>query len=539
MENVIERTRGVLSQYGLVVPVAVLRVRLGAKYQQFLSKLVATHAQLVGPPKRMLMYKLIVHEGRQYLVLPRTLLRVLSGPPVVCCIDIRLAPLQRIMAPLQIDLFDNQRLIIGHLVERVFTAHRLAAGSATCILNLRAGMGKTFVAAGLLSRLGLRTLFVVPKIPLAAQAVKDLKDCLYSEQSVDNDLDQVTVGRYCAKEAASKESRTQSVSVVVINTAVKMPPEVLAGYSLIILDEVHSYCTEGRKEIFKAACAPAILGMSATTEDRRDGFDVVAHKELAFDGIIRAEEIPGFTYEDVQFDCHAKIIRYSGPSSHTANLRHESTGYVFTHYMHNQFISDPYRTQLAVNELIELYDWKMASCTELRDDENHGDVHHRATQYLTHFIIVFAEEIDILVKAKDAMIAALIMRQRNDIVGNIEAPELGLRMFTGGLTPQQITEATTNGRVLFATYSYAGTGVSITDASALLFLTPRRANMKQILPRILRRGSNTAIPRIAVDIVDNKTSMRYQVGDRKMAYDFYGFKQVEHKVSYGALYRPT
>ncbi len=59
--------------------------------------------------------------------------------------------------------------------------------------------------------------------------------------------------------------------------------------------------------------------------------------------------------------------------------------------------------------------------------------------------------------------------------------------------------------------------------------------MKQILSRILRRGSNMKIPRVVKDIVDDKTALRYQVGDRRAAYEFYGFIVHERKVKYTTI----
>jgi superfamily II DNA or RNA helicase len=108
----------------------------------------------------------------------------------------------------------------------------------------------------------------------------------------------------------------QDVTVIVINSALTRDEEFFRGYSLVIYDEAHSYCSESRKEIFRKCNTWVCLGMSATTEDRNDGFDPIVHKELAVDGIIRAENIPSFTYEDVAFDCHARILNYSGPAEH-------------------------------------------------------------------------------------------------------------------------------------------------------------------------------------------------------------------------------
>ncbi len=526
-------SKGYLTRYGFMVPIDRLKSKLGPRYARFLAKLVSTYYPKTGPPRRAVMYSFVKYNGIQCILLPRTLIRQLKGP-IVSDIDVLLAPTKTIHAPLFIELYPNQQLLIDHLCDTVYTANRMTEGSATCILNLRAGMGKTFVAAGLISRLGLRTLFVVLKIPLAVQAVKDLRACLYGDTP---DASRPLVGQYrppgqkTGRKIADQSSivTNQAVTVIVINSALTLSVDFYDQYSFVVLDEVHAYCSDARRAIFKLASSRAILGMSATTEDRQDGFDVIAHKELAFDGIIRAELVPGFTYEEVLFDCHVNIIRYAGPSKHTHNLTHEATGMVFTHYMHNQFADDPYRTQLAVSELIKLYDWRGKS-----------NVNGESAR---HFIYVFAEELGILTKMMANVTAALIARQRHDIAQEISAPELnndlGLKMFTGGLSGEQIVDAVTRGHILFSTYGYAGTGISVTDATAMLFFTPRRANMKQILARILRRGSDITIPRMVIDIVDDKTALRYQVGDRKAAYEFYGFVQHECKVKYTCIDLPA
>jgi superfamily II DNA or RNA helicase len=56
--------------------------------------------------------------------------------------------------------------LIKYFCENVFTQERINAGTACGLLNLRAGMGKTFFAAGIIAQMKLRTLYVVPKRPL-------------------------------------------------------------------------------------------------------------------------------------------------------------------------------------------------------------------------------------------------------------------------------------------------------------------------------------------------------------------------------------
>lgn len=514
-----DQHKGFLGLYGLVVPMCTLQARLGNKLPILLNKLTIVHRQKVGPPKRALMYKYAEYNGVRCIHLPRTLAKNFLDNKILTSVDMLFPPLREIPAQLCIDLFGNQQILIKYLLDNIYTDERIASGTACALLNLRAGMGKTFVAAGIIARLGLRALYIVPKRPLMVQAVKDLRACFYPDDGLPPPM---LIGPYgkTKKKDPNTNVAAQGVTVIVINSALDRDTEFFRGYSLVIYDEVHSYCSDTRREIFRKASASVCLGMTATSEDRNDGFDPIAHKELAFDGIIRADAIPEFTYEDVEFECEAKIINYSGPESHTHNLTHEATGKVFTHYMHNQYINDKYRLQLAVDELIALYDW--------RSDHLDND-----GLPLKHNIYVFAEELEILKTARTAFIAALATRRRGDIIEDIDLPEdTGLEMFTGGLKDDKITDIVKSGRILFSTFGYAGTGISILKMSAMLFLTPRKANMKQIIARILRRGSDTRIPRIVVDIVDKKTALQYQVGSRKLAYDFYGFVENLIKLKY-------
>jgi hypothetical protein len=373
-------------------------------------------------------------------------------------------------------------------------------------------MGKTYVAAAVIARLGLRCLYIVPKRPLATQAQADLLACYSADDDSSGNNEkagQLTIGQY--SEGPEKVEK-QDITIIVINSAMNCSLEFFEQYSFIVYDEAHCYCTANRRGIYDRISI-ASLGLSATTSERLDGFDPIAHKALAFDGILFADKIPGFVAETAAFECTARVLYYSGPPSHTINLTHEKTGEIFTHYMYNQFISDPYRLSLAVSELTILYDWRGPS----------GEM---------HYIYVFAEEVDILRAAYNAFKLSLSGR-RADIERDMRIEGIG--MFTGGMRTADVAEAVAEGRVLFSTYSFAGTGVSIQRMSAMLLLTPRKSGLKQVVARILRRGSDTTIPRVVVDIVDHRTCLKHQVLQRKIAYDFYGFRVEPSKVDYKSI----
>jgi superfamily II DNA or RNA helicase len=480
---------GYLTPQGFFVPLGTLRAKFGRDYDTLLKKLTIRQAQLIGRPKITRMYSEGCVDGRHIMFLPRTLLAIFMRRGIISQLIITLRPYSHMVqattdvgatgpGPLRMELYTNQTLIVDHLMHNIYTPSRMSDGSACAILNLRAGMGKTFIAAAIIAKLGLNTLYIAPKRPVAAQATVDLRRAL-TMQILEHGA------RPC------HILTPPYVTVIVINSALLQSDEFFAQYQLIIYDEVHMYCSAKRKDIFKR-CAWAGLGMSATTSERADACDVISHKELAFDGVIHADTLPGFTFDDVVFSTSVHVLRYHGPPEYTQRLTHDSTGYMFCPYMNKQFISDPWRMQLAINRLRSLWAW-------------------RGQEGQQHRIYVFCEELDPLDQLAEAL-------QKIDVV---YTPELVGR-FVGGIKNDAAQDISHHARIILTTYGYAGTGISIPDATAILFLTPRKAGMLQILARILRRGGDLSITREIIDIVDVCTPVKKQYHNRKMGYDYYG-----------------
>jgi superfamily II DNA or RNA helicase len=114
-------------------------------------------------------------------------------------------------------LYDGQQIVLDHLMRSVYTPERIKNGTACAVLNLRAGMGKTFLAAGLIAALGLRTLYIVPKRPLLIQAVKDLKIALCDDNR--------TVDIWAFERPKPPKTANPSIVVIVINSALARPSE--------------------------------------------------------------------------------------------------------------------------------------------------------------------------------------------------------------------------------------------------------------------------------------------------------------------------
>ena len=515
--------QGYLYPSGFYIPVKLIIAKLGSNYAKLLAGLTLTYRPPVGAAVVTKLYEKKRIAGIGCIRFPRGMISTLGK---YFPVSVNLAPVRRVEFP-KPTLYDNQEILCDRLAAE-FTPERITAGTAVAVLDLQAGMGKTFVASGVIYRLQMPTIYVTLRKPLVAQCIKDL------------------CGKFGAGTAVAWRRKYSSVPVealpkilvAVINSAVKIPQSVMKNYSLIILDEIHTFCSAGRRAIF-TSCAPAVLGMTATVGERVDGLDPIYYTELTCgnikgSGIIVAEDVEGFDYGDVVFTGHVDAIRYSGPSEYTKVLRHEATGKMFCPYMNSQFLSDPYRMKLIVQYILELYNW-------VGEDGQ------------KHVIFVLCENRDplpILQTTLKQMLGFEIDIADGDIDDNIDDDidhnepnkpndndgkdnENTIGVFRGGISDEQIALMPTS-RVILTTYGYASTGISINAATAMVLLTSRKAG-KQLVGRILRRGGDISVHRRIIDIIDDKTPIRKHHEVRKIAYAHYKIPVVEKTVKWEIL----
>lgn len=129
------------------------------------------------------------------------------------------------------------------------------------IVVLPTGAGKTVVAFLALSRVPVRTLVVVPTIELLRQWQTGLREVA--------GLPAGSVGAIGGGERTSRP-----VTVITYDSAAR-PRRDLAGYGLLIVDEVHHLPAPSYRSIVDRVNAPWRLGLSATVE-RADG----GHEDL-------------------------------------------------------------------------------------------------------------------------------------------------------------------------------------------------------------------------------------------------------------------
>src|SRR3972149_5722233 len=166
-----------LCNWGLVLKLDDLKKILNHDYFNFLKKLTIKTEQKVGPPKIAHSYKFVSCNNTKYICLPRTLINSFINFDLATVID-----------------------------------NKLSLGSRT--LDGRVA----FVAGGVIEKLKLRTLYIVPRIHLQQQAINDLTPI----------LDCSVIG--------SSADISEDISVVVINSALKFSDDVFNSYGFVLFD---------------------------------------------------------------------------------------------------------------------------------------------------------------------------------------------------------------------------------------------------------------------------------------------------------------
>lgn len=393
-----------------------------------------------------------------------------------------------------IKLTENQQLVMDYLMNNVFSPARQANGSSGCVFVMDTGHGKSYIAAKLIAKLRKKTLLIIP-----SESIMNGWTDLFKKW-----MPNLSVGKYYSREKADGD-----VVLMVINSALQNHfmvrdvdltwTEYMNQFGLVIYDEIHNYPTAGRQEIFWRCGFRCLFGMTATPDERIDEMDVIYTKHIG--PLVNAPEVPGYNHEEIEWKGMIKVIQYSGHPDYTKRI----TGYdgvTNTTGMYKQFCSDPYRNLMVLEEIRTMQtDGLDVFCFS----------EHR--EYLEYLYGLLTEM---------GMAA--------------EAPEIGstkgsVTKLMGGSTVEDHKRAH-HSQIVLVTYAYAKEGISIVKMNGMIFTTPRRRKMRQILGRILRRGGDPSIVRRIVDITDANTPLRGQLKTRKEEYARRGFPVTEVNVSW-------
>jgi superfamily II DNA or RNA helicase len=395
------------------------------------------------------------------------------------------------------DFFNNnQKIISEYIMKNIYTASRVANGSAGVILNLEAGQGKSYIAAYLMSQIKKKTVIILHSTSLLDQWVTVLNDALpgikigmyYHKKKIEGDVMLMIVKSALSNEFTFGEKKINCI-------------DYYNQFGFIIFDECHEYANKFGSKIFDRAQTPYMLGLSATPDERTTGFDRISWWGIG--PVMVAKNLPEYQETIKDFSADVYRISYSGPAEYTKLLRNEYTDMFNVAGTVNMICQDEHRNALVIDCI--------KKCLEQK----------RST-------FVFADRREYLETLKNLLKA-------NAINGEIVTSNEEYMRIVGGTKLQDLSKAEKAASVIFSTYQYIGTGKSIPRMTALVLATPRKTKMKQYVGRIFRLGYKPEMRRIIYDIVDMKIPLKNQWSSRKKHYDEHKYDITTKSVKYTDL----
>jgi len=538
---------GTLTKDGVQIPLDQLTARLGTSFKKVLKSLSVTETVHRGRPTGMApvirrAYKL--YPAVQTITIPRMKAAVFLKTKAIDSIDASLFAQQARTLPADIiesvrELYSYQEAAVSHLCDNVFSDEEISAGRGVAYLELGTGLGKSAIGAAIIAQRQQPGIVVVPTKAISEQWVDEFTAAF--------PLMKVAVFNNASKKVCN--STSHDVIIIVINTFRDKTPEFLEGFGTIIIDEAHELQSkENSKALWLAQMVPAVLGLSATPADRKDGLDKFVTLMLA--PVLKPTEIPNFDAAAVQFKNTVRIVEYSGNDAYTETAM-LSTGTMSAILTVGTVLMDPERLTLVAREVMRLHCLHETlppseleavglgprPASAVTKDYPEGEIRR-------HGVFVFAETRDFLPILREALLNTG-MDQANIIVPELETPtqdkaELEVQdarsagtvsVLRGGVARTAVGDAKKHkAHIVLTTYGFSRRGISLPDMTAIVLATPRRNGLTQILGRITRRGGDESILRMIVDIVDVRTGLKGQASDRKAVYKQKGFPIEKVKV---------
>lgn len=483
---------------------------------------VRTVDRMTKIPKITKLYNVVKAKGFKVIELPRFTMNDLmskdnpSAVRPITKIDIQLPHSSNID---QIEYVGqsnpNQLIVVDHIVNSLFKRAQVAG----LTLKMRAGCGKSYVAKDIIGRMKLKTLIVVPNTYLLDQWVGLLSQyfpkakigMLYGRRKEDGDIivsiinTIADLNQFEVKEKKPCPSVSLKVRYEKISRIIKVD-DILKKVGLTIMDESQMYCSKEFRKVFKRIHSRYTIGLSATPDIREDKLDVIHRSWLG--PIVDAESLDRYNISQDAFESTANLIEYHAMNEHCKfNIRED--GMIDYASIIESIVSDPNRNSLIIDQIAGLM--KQGLFTFVFSDRR------AHLEYLYEQLELRCHE--------------------EGTSANIELPEASRKVILyGGSSEETIDNAKRIGSVIFTTYAYSSTGVSITKMNALVLTTPRRSNMKQIINRVFRLGSDQSIRRIIIDVCDAKLPIKGQQRDRMKAYQERGCEVVRSRVDASEQY---
>jgi len=385
----------------------------------------------------------------------------------------------------------HQEIVVDHIMERFFlinSENKLCVLKQGLVLKMETGRGKTHTAFGIMNRLKVRTLIVVPTKALRNQWYKEIKKFIPNAQ-VDEYIPSKKIEEY-----------NGDILIGIINGLLKRDNKFFENFGLSIFDEVHKYCSKKNSEIFTLTNSYYMLGMSATPK-RIDNLEIVSYLNVG--PIINALDIPNYknNIKNIKFNSVVNVIKYYGPNEYTKLLLNKKTETVSYTLMTGQLIQDNIRNQIIVDITLDTVK-DGTPMFVFSTQRNHLDILKEMIEQKLLEEQKCSQEIETESKGK---IKPFVIPDNSIIL-------------RGGVKMDEIKNQIDNSNIILATYQFLDTGVSIPHMEGIFWAIPRKNSLSQPLGRILRIDGNIKNKRKVYDLIDMRTALKNQFYTRKNTY---------------------
>lgn len=478
------------------------------KLKKYLT--ISTVDRITKIPQKTAIFNIVKTKNGNVLELPKFCLDMLKAKKYVNNVTIDLSVGDRMYHSYTGTSNSNQQVVVNHVID-LFKNNIYGYAGAT--LKVMAGVGKSFIAMDLIGKIKRKTLVVVPNTYLLNQWVKILTEYfptatigqLYGKHKVDGDIIVGIINtvsdltEFEVKQKLPLPNIGKTVKYIKQSTTVSVD-ELFSKIGLTIFDESQMYVSKEFRKAFKRIHSRFTIGLSATPDIREDKLDRIHTAWLG--PIIDADDLDNYSPAQDAFQSKATLIKYHGHDDHV-EFKIRDDGMMDYQSIIESLVNDPNRNQLLINEIMKL--------------AKNG-----------YYVFVFSDRRSHLEQLYDT-----ILNEPNSNNVCLSMPEADKKIILyGGSTDETIQTANDISNIVFTTYQYSSTGVSIKKMDCLVLTTPRRSNMKQIINRVFRLGSDQTIERQIIDIIDMKLPIKNQHRERIKAYKERGSEIVyrEHVV---------
>ena len=388
--------------------------------------------------------------NERYVILPRGLTakvqRLFQSHNAKLIIDDKRLCKSIEKSDLTIVLRDNQKLAFDKILKNDYA-----------LLIAPPGFGKTAIASAVIAKRGVNTLILVHKITLLEQWAERLSEYFK--------IDKKTIGQL----GKGKKKLTSNIDIAMLQS-LKNNPELIEGYSQIIVDEAHHIPAVSFEIPLKKFRGKYVVALSATPK-RQDGMHPIMLMQC------------GEMAHEIKREKEQTHILRSVRTNFEANENE------FTMIL-GEIIEDFDRNALIIDEILKLHDRK---------------------------VLIMSERIEHL----------------NILYHGLRSKNINSTLLYGGMgtkVQKAASKEAHEANIILSTSGYIGEGIDFAHLDTIVFTMPISypGRIIQYLGRVGRRGQKC----LAIDFVDENVPMlRSSFTKRLKGYNQMGYKHITNKTS--------